>query len=263
MLGCTYFQPSNRRRNPAPQYIEALEIKLQRAENVLRNLLPGINLDDPSLDLAVPAGLSYSIHQQAQPNVGEELRGWEGESRHHQTNDREKDSMLESMVEDTGTLDLDDDGHWDFHGHSSGRAFLRRMREQFGDLMGKPDASAGSWLKSPLRSHSISSSASSMYSPVGSKHPNTHDLPAKECTRLLCEFALDDALAILRFVHQPTFYAMLDRVYDIPPENLERCDEKFLPLLYATIALGSLFARSEGSTLMLNGFENAIEQGYD
>ena len=263
MPECTYYQPSNRRRNPAPQYIEALEIKLQRAENVLRNFMPGINLDDSSLDLAVSSGAPHSAKQQLQPNAGQDPRGWEGQSRPTQTTEGEKDAMLESMVENTGTLDLDDDGYWDFHGHSSGRAFLRRMRKQFGDLIGKPDASAGLWIKSPLRSLSINSSASSVYSPAGSNAPNTHDLPAKECARLLCEYALNDALAILRFIHQPTFYTMLDRVYDIRPESLESSDFKFLPLLYATIALGSLFARSEKSVLMLNGFENAIEQGYE
>jgi len=47
---CTYDQPSNRRRNPAPQYIEALEHRLQKAETILRSVLPGLDLDDPKFD---------------------------------------------------------------------------------------------------------------------------------------------------------------------------------------------------------------------
>src|SRR3954471_17345081 len=47
---CTYDQPSNRRRNPAPQYIEALETRLQRAESLLRTFLPNVDLNDPSID---------------------------------------------------------------------------------------------------------------------------------------------------------------------------------------------------------------------
>jgi hypothetical protein len=47
---CTYDQPSNRRRNPAPQYIEALEKRLQKAEAILRSVLPGLDLDDPKYD---------------------------------------------------------------------------------------------------------------------------------------------------------------------------------------------------------------------
>ncbi len=50
---CTYDKPSNRRRNPAPQYIEALEHRLQRAEMLLRKVMPDVDLSDPSLEPAV------------------------------------------------------------------------------------------------------------------------------------------------------------------------------------------------------------------
>ena len=260
MLECTYYQPSNRRRNPAPQYIEALEVKLQRAENVLKSVMPGVDLDDASLDLGVPPGFPHYVKQEDQPVAAGHARPRQEDANAQHSSDGERDSMLESMVEDTGLLDLDDDGYWDFHGHSSGRAFLRKMREQFGDLMGKPDAPTLPFLTNPSGS---SSPASSMQSPIASRVPNTHDLPTRQCARELCEYALDDALAILRFVHQPTFYAMFDRVYDVRSQDLGSEELAFLPLLYSTIALGSLFARAEGSQLMTSGFKNAIEQGYE
>ena len=165
--------------------------------------------------------------------------------------------MLESMVENTGSLDLDDEGYWDFHGHSSGRAFLWKMREQFGDLMGKPETHNIHFVKGG----SENSPDATAHSPTGSILPTVNDLPAKSCAMLLCRNALDDACAILRFVHQPTFYAMLDRIYDVPPDKLKTEDLKFVPLFYAVLALGTLFATAEQSELMTNGFENAIEQG--
>src|SRR3978361_2573882 len=50
---CTYDQPSNRRRNPAPQYIEALETRVQRAETLLRAVFPGVDLNDPNIDTLI------------------------------------------------------------------------------------------------------------------------------------------------------------------------------------------------------------------
>ena len=224
--------------------------------------MPNIDLDDPTLDeITRMKHVDPFVKQEIQPGVRVEGRSWAEEGRARQGSFSEKESMLESMVEDTGSLDLDDEGYWDFHGHSSGRAFLRKMREQFGDLMGKPETYSTSFLKSRARSLPTNSPVSSVDSPMGSKTPNTNDLPSKHCSRLLCENALDDACAVLRFVHQPTFYAMFNRIYDVPSEDLGPPELKFLPLLYAVIALGTLFATAEQSQLMTNGFENAIEQG--
>jgi hypothetical protein len=50
---CTYDKPSNRRRNPAPQYIEALENRLHLAETLLRKFIPDVDLADPGLEPAV------------------------------------------------------------------------------------------------------------------------------------------------------------------------------------------------------------------
>ena len=175
----------------------------------------------------------------------------------------EKDSVLESMVHEAGSLDLDDQGHWDFYGQSSGMVFLRRMREQFGDILGTAEGTGGRFTKSTNISSRLSSPPTSASgSPSESTPPNTRDLPAKECARKLCSCSLDDAASLMRFVHQPSFYAMFDRVYDTPSEQLTAADQKFLPLLYAALALGCLFAKAEESMLQSYGYESAMEQGY-
>ena len=263
---CTYDQPSNRRRNPAPQYVEALEIKLRRAEAILQSVLPDVDLDDQRLDSRFPAVTQPDIKQEMAVDSQAPFAGWKAPSiQRAETAETEKDSMLESMVETTGSLDLDDEGHWDFYGHSSGRAFLRKMRDQFGDLMGKSDAYNTYFPARRSRdqnSHSLTSPpASSVGSPMGQRVPTTAELPSKDCARPLCANALDDACAILRFVHQPTFYAMVDRVYDMQPEDLGPEENKFLPLLYSTLSLGILFATNERSQLVNNGFDSAIDKG--
>ena len=172
------------------------------------------------------------------------------------------DSLLESMVADTGTLDLDDEGNWDFHGSSSGRIFLQRMRHQLGDLMGKPEPMPFvNHSNVTPRSQPVESPRTSGDTPIDPSLPKTHDLPAKHCALLLCGNALDDAGAMIRVVHQPTFYAMFHRIYDTPYEEYSDEEHRFLPLLYGVIALGALFARADQSQLQMNGYENAIDQG--
>src|ERR1700742_2750512 len=122
---CTYDQPSNRRRNPAPQYIEALEQRLQKAELVLRTVLPGLDLDDPKFHARSVEQLIES--SRPKPSVNGDARPAPEAPK------LDDDAQLQSMVDRTGTLDLDDNGHWDFHGQSSGYVFMRKFRAQFGD----------------------------------------------------------------------------------------------------------------------------------
>lgn len=260
---CTYDQPSNRRRNPAPQYVEALENRLQRAEALLRNVLPTVDLDDPNADLGGTQRMHISPNQGFQPHTAQ-ARPWVPLAKPQQGSDGEKDSVLESMVTNTGSLELDDQGNWDFRGHSSGIVFLRKMREQFGDLMGQ--TADGQHALPFLRSEATSQSMESPNSPAGYSQdpnlPNTRDLCAKSCALTLTSNALDDACAILRLVHRPTFDAMLHRIYDTPPKSFGDEEKNFLPQLYAVIALGTLFASAEQSELQRYGYDNAFEQGF-
>ena len=239
-----------------------MENRLQRAESLLKTVLPDVDLDDPNLDVASPQRVNPTLKVNTQPLQADQMKSWLQLEKGQHGSDGETDSLLESMVTRTGTLDLDDEGNWDFHGHSSGRIFLRKMRNQFGDLIGKPDAMPFMRYNNfTLRSQPVESPGTLADSPMYSNLPRTHDLPDKHCAQLLCGNALDDAGAIMRVVHQPTFYAMLHRVYDIPYEEYGDEEHKFLPLLYGVLALGSLFARADQSQLQKNGYENAIDQG--
>ena len=259
LLECTYDQPSNRRRNPAPQYVESLEIRLARAETLLKTVLPEVDLDDPNLDTGNLQNATSIPKHEARSQQPGHPKPWASLENGRKAADGEKDSMLESMVQNTGSLDLDDEGNWDFHGHSSGRAFLRRMREQFGDLMGKPNVTP--WMNynpGSSRTQLVESPTTLLDSPMDRTLPKTHELPSKSIALLLCGNALDDAGALIRVVHQSTFYDVFHRVYDVPYETFGDEEHKFLPLLYCVLALGSLFARADQSELH---YQNAIDQG--
>lgn len=168
------------------------------------------------------------------------------------------------MIESTGQLDLDESGHWDFHGGSSGTVFVRRMREQFGGLLGN-DHSAPLFPRIPrpiMNPPIFDSPRSSMESPMESGLPNTLDLPSREVAKVLCNCSLDRACSLLRFVHPPSFYEMVDRIYDIPPESFGDRENLFLPLLYVVLALGCMFhSDEEGEDEPQSTYKTGIDHG--
>ena len=257
---CTYDQPSNRRRNPAPQYIEGLEGRVHRAEALLHMIIPNLDLNDPAIDVAVAQGFIPGLENKMPDLV---------ESRHQQQRQRpqetlppdgqRKDTNLESMVRAVGQIELDEHGHWDYHGHSSGLSFMRRMREQLGDVMG-PDTVATPFAKTRPSPHSLESPKSNLYaeSPMDSSNgASGTDLPAEETARRLCQNAIAEVAVLLRTVHAPTFWRSFQRIYTLPSEHYTDEDHRFLPLLYSTLAVGSVFGSATDTE-----YEGAIEQGY-
>ena len=170
------------------------------------------------------------------------------------------EAQLESMVQSTGTLDLDDNGNWDYHGVSSGWTFLRRLRAQMGPSFSDPRHWKKPKLPAMLESQSPRSPSES---PLDGQSPVTHDLPPIETARKLCRNALDDACALMRFIHQPTFYQRMDKIYSTDPERFTNTDSKFLPVLYLVMAVGCMFSTAEDDRLDVEGYEKGIGQGYD
>jgi hypothetical protein len=233
-----------------------LETRLQRAETLLRSVLPDVDLNDPNLDTVI---------QQRQAVNTKELS--QGAKAGDESKPSEKDAQLRSMIESTGQLDLDESGHWDFHGGSSGRVFVRRMREQFGGLLG-PDHGTP-FLPRLFRPKPLGpmydSPKSSIESPMESGLPNTMDLPPRDTAKELCHDSLDCACCLLRFIHQPTFYEMFERIYETSPENFGDDENRFLPLLYVVLALGCMFHQTTPSEnrdeLTQDSYKASIDQG--
>lgn len=249
---CTYDQPSHRRRNPAPQYIEALEQRLQKSEAIIRSLLPNIDLDDPKFDARGVDQIIEATKTTTNPQKPPE------ESK------PDDDSQIQSMVNRTGLLDLDDEGNWDFHGHSSGYAFMRRIRAQFGEPVWLPNPRASS-IKNRSISQVLDSPKSANSSPVDTNFTaSSLDLPRLEVAIELCRNTLDDCCALMRPLHRPSFFRRLHMIYDTDPEQYTNDHVKFLPLLYVVMAVGCLFSKSEHENTMLDvkGYKEAIEQGY-
>lgn len=238
---------------------------MQRAEALLRRFIPGINLTDPNFDAQLSEIAPLDVDPISDRSQGISAPRQSGDNSQKAS---DQDAHLRSMIESTGQLDLDDRGHWAFHGGSSGTVFLKRMREQFGGLLGSDTNTP--LLPRPMRPSGavpqiFDSPKSANDSPLENGLPNTLDLPSREHARELISNALNKACALLRFVHQPTFYELFDRIYDVPVENYGNDENKFLPLLYVVLALGSMFEIGHGMDVEDNDqvmYKGAIDQGY-
>ncbi|KAL7932109.1 fungal-specific transcription factor domain-containing protein [Trichoderma chlorosporum] len=248
---CTYDKPSNRRRNPAPQYIEALESRLQRAEALLRKFVPDIDLVDPTLDPAV----QQEFHNR------ERARAELAKLRVNQPPEPDpSDTQLTSMIDSIGQLDLDDKGSWDFYGISSGAVFLRRMKENFRGMLGP--VGKGPFLPRPNdRTAGLlnidTPPIGSPFSPIS----NYPELPPKDVARKLCYYSLSCATCLVRIVHVPTFYEKFDYIYERQHEPLNQEDSQFFALFYAVLALGCMYSNLDDSSSGGMTYRFAIDEG--
>jgi hypothetical protein len=217
--------------------------------------MPNADFNDPDLEIKL-RHLSFS------PSPIRPTPGRNGVNGTPSTDDTDAgmDDHLESMVRSTGQLDLDEQGNLEYHGHSSGLTFVRRMRESLGDVMG-PEGKGTPFVKSRPMSQVFDSprSVTDRDSPWEAQYPYA-DLPPREVAREMCDVAINDAAALLRFVHYPTFVKQMETLYDMRPENYTNEENMFLPLLYSVLAVATLFGKTDGSGLDA-GYEKAISEG--
>lgn len=244
---CTYDQPSNRRRNLAPLYTEAVEARLQRAEALLRKFMPDVDLSDPKLDVVV----------QQEFRIRERVRDQQLQVQQTAPAGNDADAheaQITSMIETIGQLDLSEGGEWDFHGISSSAVFLRRMKEHFRGLLGNdhripflprpPRPPGGMFSLDSMRARASSGSPGSF-----SALPNIYDLPPFDTAKTLCHYSLSRAMCLFRIVHVPSFYSMLDRIYAVPVEAWGVEENRFLGLMYSAMALGCMYTTTDTESM--------------
>ncbi|KAK9373600.1 fungal-specific transcription factor domain-containing protein [Lipomyces chichibuensis] len=272
---CTYDQPSNRRRNPAPFYIHQLESRLQQSIAVLQALIPGVDIYKSGFD--IPRFLSQ-LKANANPALTETASAalqaansqmptklptatvstlndtvTPSPSLTNTATPQDRDTNIESMVVSLGRLDVDETGHLDYVGHSSGRAFLQHVRAHF--LNDHPDCIPADLPKT----------SSFHYSPEGDKNsagatgiddsPSDYYyyqqmaefkiiLPTKEVALQLINAVWDQACIVIRFGHRPTIQRRLDELYATDPDDYTPAQISFLPLVYCFLAVGVLFTQN-------------------
>ena len=207
-------------------------------------MLPGVNLDDPNLQDTILAQARALRHEQgssSQANedaIADSTPPSSQQSPTDNVHDEGKERLLDTMIEATGRLEIDDRGNRDWHGRFAGFTFIQRMREHCEKLLdGDFDAqgtSESSFIDPSKQSHSLRLT----------KTPEALEaLPGRKVARELSFIGLETACCHMRFVHRPTFYRLFDRIYDIDPESYSDAEYQFLPLLFAILSLGVLFVK--------------------
>ena len=163
------------------------------------------------------------------------------------------DHLFETMVTATGRLVLEGRDKWRYTGNSSYGAFLERMRAELGDYAIGLD-------KSLVNRNLLMPRFCECEDSRQSAAEKAAELPAKETALALVDAALDDACALDRFVHRPTFDYHFARLYELDPREYGAEENEYLPLVYAVLALGCLFWERE---LKIFGYEHAARKGYD
>ena len=214
----------------------------------MRVIAPNIDLDDSKYDArSIDQIIQSTKEQQPSSAPPERIKA-------------DDDAQLQTMVSQTGLLDLDDRGHWDFHGHSSGYAFMRKFNSQFGDtFILDPRMPTPRWHPNRIVLESPKSVTSSPQDAASAGS----DLPPREVAIELCRNCIDDCCALMRPLHRPTFFRRLHKLYDTDPDHYTNSDIQFLPQLYVAMAVGCMFAKTEHENTMLDirGYQEAMEQG--
>ncbi|KAH8156648.1 hypothetical protein CIB48_g11596 [Xylaria polymorpha] len=253
---CTYDKPSNRRRNPAPQYIEALENKLSRAETLLRRFMPDVDLNDPDLDPAVQQ--EFRMREQARQKAA-------SAQKKDQAKPPISEGQLQSMVSSAGQLDLNESGDYDFHGTSSGSVFFKQMKKHFRTLLGRDYQIP--FMPRPPRPSIVTALDSPRPSPGSpwAATPNSfvHNLPPKPRAVALCSESLDNATCLLRIVHKPTFYSMLDKLYEKPNDEFGIEDKRNLALAYSAMALGCMYNVADQGMTNSPPYKKSIDEALN
>lgn len=150
-------------------------------------------------------------------------------------------ALLETMVEATGQLSIDERGNCDYCGNIAGLTLIRRIRERCDALLeGSKDDQASQSpesfrpVSSPVRSPSMSEDSRPCYT-----------LPPRDVALHHIATAFTCALPLSRFIHEPSFYARFERFY-IERQEMSYVsalsDIRFEALLNELFGLGILFS---------------------
>lgn len=182
------------------------------------------------------------------------------------TNTPAQGSNLEPSLYGTPHFEVDQNGLWYHCGYSSGLGLIKQVHKAFTNASSKQDIGQSHSLTnvSPSSPSTISLQriSSKLFGPstlVNSTPSDVESSPSllslsREVIYRLCDIALQDASTLCPIVHEPTFMRSLNRIVDLPKTDLQYQDRRFMPLLFAVLAVGCIFAKDESLLASEEGF---------
>jgi hypothetical protein len=221
LLDCSYSERGRRKRkrSRASEKLAALENRLREVESAMKPSEAPPSKGDSAL--ATPP--SHSI---AETSVSEV----------HALSEHNEQGSIEDTVEYATTQHAIDQGETGYQGYSADRAFIQRMKEKLGTWPGID-------INRRLRPRDIT--APSLFEPEN-QLAGQASLPPKTRASELIEAALDSHTP-LHIVHRPSFDESFHVLYSLSPREYGPEEMRFLPLVYALMALGCLFTEPDAS----------------
>jgi hypothetical protein len=242
--------------------MEALEGQLKTMISLLRTHCPQVDINEitAATDLA---SLREAVRSnQIRGSLSEE-RDDSGDNDNHQVaNTRRDDNMLESMVQEGTHMRINRQGSIDYRGSSSSFHFVRSMYGSLSELLGSsPNEMAGDTTLLSLDDV-----------PFPDLQTDDLFLPPRPIARKLYDYMFDHSMVFVHFFHRPTFIKHFKMVYDYhfeqngpgrngdKQQNIKPADfARFLPLLYASFAVGCIYAADDAADL---GIPDVHEAAY-
>ncbi|KAL6862090.1 fungal-specific transcription factor domain-containing protein [Trichoderma novae-zelandiae] len=132
-------------------------------------------------------------------------------------------------------------GEIEFHGTSADRTFMEELMEKLGD-------SSVTHQRLP-----VDASVPGLFQ-SDARFSDDVPLPGRDQAMRLVEVALE-AQVLLHIIHRPSFDFAFHMIYSLEPSEYSLKERRFLPLLYAVFAFGSLFIDPYGERL---GYDDLI-----
>lgn len=247
--------------------MEALERQVKALVSVLKTNCPQIDISEITTGSDVN-GLREAVRQS-------QLRGSTSEERDDLLGDadgtqlastssalagRRDENMLETMVQEPTTMRIDSQGSIDYRGSSSSLHFIRSMYGNLSRMLGQGEM-AGDTAQLSLDDL-----------PFPDLQLDDFFLPPRPIARKLYDYMFDHSMVFVHFFHRPTFIKHFKMVYDYHFEQNGRGKDgdnkqtikpsdfaRFLPLLYASFAVGCVYAADDAADI---GIPDVHEAAY-
>ncbi|KAI4593839.1 hypothetical protein KJ359_008880 [Pestalotiopsis sp. 9143b] len=233
---------------------EVLRKRLQAAESLLRRILPHVDLGDANAVAASAQTL------RSRPMLRPTPPRKEAPPPAAPVEPTAEPGRYITLIDRVNQLDLTETGEYDFHGLSSGAAFLSQIAQQFPSLRYDSRLPFLPPLQSSVLAETSESAAQSetLSWPV---KPDFLELPVRQLAQDLCDYSFSRASCILRVVHAPSFWRSFDRLYQERPQKFTLEQRRFVGLLFSVMALGSMYDVDENDPTNPDHYDVAIQRG--
>ncbi|OAP63265.1 hypothetical protein AYL99_02492 [Fonsecaea erecta] len=215
---CIYPEPrrKKRKRLRTAEHVESLQNRIEVLESCIKNLTRSAS--------PTRTPLAKGGHLAGQPCPYAHEDSPEG-SDEDISRTAPKFILTRHAIEDPGDV---------FQGYSGDRAFIQRMRERIKDW---PGDNVRSRMYPPKRQ--TANLFDCDYSLAA-----TTCLPPKEWARALVDAAVQ-SYSLFPILHRPSFDRSFEDLYAIRPNDYMAEELRFIPLLYAVLALGCMFIQAD------------------